>query len=125
MAKKSYKTIPEYIEAAPPEGQPQLRQLHALLQSIAPEAEQVIKWNTPFFVEPRFLFAFSAHKSHLGFNAMAESIEPFRDELSEYEITKMGILKIPYTKPLPEKLIRKIAEHRMQMVRERDDASFW
>ena len=38
-----------------------------ILKSVAPEAEEAIKWGTPFFVEPRFLFAFSAHKAHLNF----------------------------------------------------------
>ncbi|QDT31697.1 iron chaperone [Thalassoglobus polymorphus] len=124
MAKKLHETIPEYIEAAPPGGQLQLRQLHALLQSIAPEARQVINWNTAFFIERQFLFAFSAHEAHLEFNTTAESIEPFHNGLSKYEITETGVVKISYAEPLPEKLIRKIAEHRMQRVRERDDALF-
>ena len=61
MAGKRPTTIAEYIRAARGEGQPHLRRLYAILKSVAPQAEQVIKWGTPFFVEPRFLFAFSAH----------------------------------------------------------------
>ena len=61
MASKRPTTIAEYIEAAPREGQPHLRRLYAILKSVAPKAEEAIKWGTPFFVEPRFLFAFSAH----------------------------------------------------------------
>ena len=60
MASKRPTTIAEYIRAAPREGQPHLRRLYAILKSVAPEAEEAIKWGTPFFVEPRFLFAFSA-----------------------------------------------------------------
>ncbi|MEY4562182.1 MAG: hypothetical protein RLZZ618_1459 [Pseudomonadota bacterium] len=67
MPKPGPTTIPAYIDAAPPEGQALLRQLYALLKSVAPKAEEAIKWGTPFFVEPRFLFAFSAHKAHLSF----------------------------------------------------------
>ncbi len=65
MASKRPTTIAEYIRAAPRDGQPHLRRLYAILKSVAPEAEEAIKWGTPFFVEPRFLFAFSAHKAHL------------------------------------------------------------
>ena len=125
MASKRPTTIDEYIQAAPSEGQPHLKRLYAILQNVAPEAEEVIKWGTPFFVEPRFLFAFSAHKAHLGFTPSEEGLEPFRPELADYEITSKGILKIPYKMPLPEELIRKIAEQRLQAVSEREDDSFW
>jgi uncharacterized protein YdhG (YjbR/CyaY superfamily) len=65
MPAKRPTTIDAYIRAAPREGQPHLRRLHEILKSVAPQAEEAIKWGTPFFVEPRFLFAFSAHKAHL------------------------------------------------------------
>jgi len=44
-------TIAEYIQAAPAEGQPHLRQLYALLKKVAPDAQEAIKWGNPFFVE--------------------------------------------------------------------------
>ncbi|MCE9603878.1 MAG: DUF1801 domain-containing protein [Planctomycetia bacterium] len=125
MASKSPTTIAEYIRAAPREGRPHLRRVYAILKSVAPEAEEAIKWGTPFFVEPRFLFAFSAHKAHLGFTPTAAGLEPFREELKPYKTTKQGILQLPYDKPLPEDLVRKIAECRLQAVSERADDSFW
>jgi uncharacterized protein YdhG (YjbR/CyaY superfamily) len=124
MASKRPTTIAAYIRAAPREGQPHLRRLYAILKSVAPEAEETIKWGTPFFVEPRFLFAFSAHKAHLNFTPMAAGLEAFRKELEKHETTK-GTLQIPYDKPLPEDLIRRIAEHRLQDVRRRKDDAFW
>lgn len=117
-------TIPEYIRAAPREGQPHLRRLYALLKSTAPDAEEAIKWGTPFFVEPRFLFAFSAHKAHLNFVPMEAGLEPFRKELQGHKTTK-GALQVPYSKSLPEGLIRKIAEHRVDALRKRKDDAFW
>ncbi len=124
MASKRPTTIAEYIQAAPPEGQPHLRRLYEILKSVAPEAEEAIKWGTPFFVEPRFLFAFSAHKAHLNFTPNAEALEPFREELKQHKTTQ-GSLQVPYNKPLPEELIRKIAEHRFRVVSGREDDSFW
>ena len=102
-----------------------MRRLYAILKSVAPEAEEAIKWGTPFFVEPRFLFAFSAHKGHLNFSPTAAGLEPFRKELEKYKTTKSGMLQIPYNKPLPEDLVRKIAEYRLRQVREREDDAFW
>ncbi len=124
MASKRPTTIAKYIRAAPREGQPHLRRLYAILKSVAPEAEEAIKWGTPFFVEPRFLFAFSAHKAHLNFTPMAAGLEPFRKELEKHKTTKV-LLQIPYSKPLPGALIRKIAERRVRDVREREDDAFW
>ncbi len=124
MADKRPTTIAEYIQAAPREAQPHLRGLYALLKGVAPEAEEAIKWGTPFFVEPRFLFAFSAHKAHCSFAPPATVLELFRKELAKHETTK-GTLKIRYTEPLPEDLIRRIAECSLQLVRSREDDAFW
>jgi uncharacterized protein YdhG (YjbR/CyaY superfamily) len=117
-------TIPEYIEAAPPAGHAHLRRLYEILKEIAPDAREAIKWNTPFFIEPRFLFAFSAFKAHLSFTLTESDHEPFRKELEKFKTTK-GLLKIPYKDPLPEDLIRKIVERRLRELSARKDDSFW
>ncbi|HVE90273.1 MAG TPA: DUF1801 domain-containing protein [Burkholderiaceae bacterium] len=117
-------TIAAYIRAAPREGQPHLRRLYAILKSVAPDAEEVIKWGTPFFVEPRFVFAFSACKAHLNFAPTESALKAFRKKLEKHKTTK-NFLQIPYNEPLPENLIRKIAEYRVRAVRERDDDAFW
>jgi uncharacterized protein YdhG (YjbR/CyaY superfamily) len=124
MAGKRPTTIAGYIEAAPRAGQPHLRRLHAILKRVAPEAEEAIKWGTPFFVEPRFLFAFSAHKSHCSFAPVAAALEQFRAELNDYDTTK-GTLRLPYAEPLPEDLIRRLAECSLRIVRARKDDAFW
>ena len=124
MAKKRPTTIAEYIEAAPKQGQAHLRKLHAILKSVAPHAEEAIKWGQPFFIEPRFVFAFSAHKSHCNFAPSPESLEAFREELAAHKTTK-NFLQIPYDTPVPEELVRKIAEYRLRELNEREDDSFW
>jgi len=101
MASKHSTTIDEYIEVAPPEGRPHLRRVYAILKSVALDAEETIKWGTPFFVEPRFLFSFSAHKAPKNY------------------------LQLPYDQPVPEELVRKIAQHCVKAVRERKDDAFW
>jgi hypothetical protein len=52
-------------------------------------------------------------------------LEPFRAALKPHKTTKAGLLQIPYDSPLPERLIREIAERRLQDVRERADDGFW
>jgi uncharacterized protein YdhG (YjbR/CyaY superfamily) len=124
MAGKRPTTIAAYIKSAPREGQPHLLRLYALLKEVAPEAEEAIKWGTPFFVEPRFLFAFSAHKRHLDFTPMESGMAPFRKELKGHKTTAL-MLQVPYDKPLPESLIRRIARRRVRDVRKRKDDAFW
>jgi uncharacterized protein YdhG (YjbR/CyaY superfamily) len=124
MAGKHPTTINGYIEAAPREGQPHLRRLYAILKRVAPEAEETIKWGTPFFVEPRFLFAFSAHKAHCNFAPTVGALKAFRKELAKHKTTT-GMLQIPYDTPLPEGLVRKLAEHCLREVRKREDDAFW
>jgi len=123
MAKKPT-TIAAYIASAPSEAQPHLRKVHAILKSVAPRAEQTIKWNNPFFVEPRFLFAFSATKKHCNFAPSPETLQAFGDELADHKTTKY-YLQLPYTQPMPEKLIRKLAKHQLKRVHDRDDDNFW
>jgi uncharacterized protein YdhG (YjbR/CyaY superfamily) len=117
-------TIAGYIAAAPAVAQPHLRRLHAILKGVAPDAEETIKWGNPFFVEPRFLFGFSAHKAHCSFAPSAAALAAFRAELKELSTTK-NFLKLPYADPLPEDLIRRIAQWQLRAVGERDDDGFW
>ena len=124
MASKRPTTIAAYIKAAPREGQPHLHRLYKILKSVAPDAQETIKWGSPFFVEPRFLFAFSAYKAHLDFAPSTTALEAFREELKKHKTTK-NYLQVPYNEPLPEDLIRTIAEYRLREVREREDDGFW
>ncbi len=124
MNPKHPATIDEYIQAAPAAGQGHLQRLYALLKGVAPQAQEAMKWGSPFFIEPRFLFAFSAHKAHLNFTPSSKGLEPFAEELKQHKTTK-GMLQVAYKEPLPEDLIRRIAETRVQQLQERKDDSFW
>jgi uncharacterized protein YdhG (YjbR/CyaY superfamily) len=115
-------TIAQYIAAAAPVAQPHLRKLHAILKSVAPDAQEAIKWGNPFFIDPRFVFAFSAHKAHCSFAPTAAALAAFSKELKNHDTTQ-NFLKLPYNKPLPEALIRKIAKYRLQHMG--DGATFW
>jgi uncharacterized protein YdhG (YjbR/CyaY superfamily) len=124
VAGKRPTTIAGYIAAAPAVAQPHLRQLHALLKDVAPDAQEAIKWGAPFFVEPRFLYSFAAFKTYCVFVPSAETLAAFEKELASYATTK-NFLKLPYDKPLPEALLRRIAKYQLNRVRARKDDAFW
>ncbi len=124
MASRRPTTIAQYIAAAPAAGQPHLRQVYAILKDVAPQAQEAIKWGNPFFVEPRFLFAFSAHKAHLSFAPGAGAMEAFRKELAQHKTTT-HMLQVAYTEPVPEVLIRKMARFCVKALRGRQGDGFW
>src|ERR1044072_4969575 len=119
MAGKRPTTIAEYISPAPGGAKPHLRGLYAILKSVAPDAEEAMECGNPFFVDPRFLFAVAAHKAHLSFAPSPAALDAFRKELEDHDTTK-NFLKIPYSKPLPQKLIRKIATYRVKNISDSD-----
>lgn len=117
-------TIAEYIETAPEGARPHLWRLYEILKSVAPDAEEAIKWGAPFFIEPRFLYSFSAHKAHVSLALTPATLEAHRDDL-EGHATTINFLKVRYDEPMPEDLIRKLAEHRLRAVMQREDDGFW
>ena len=124
MAAAKPRTPEEYIRAAPAAGQAHLRKMQAVLQAVAPKATEVIKWGNPFFVEPRFLFAYSAHKEHLNLAPSAPTLQHFAAELEGFRTTKY-MLQLRYDEPFPEALVRKIAKYQLGVVSKRKDDAFW
>ena len=112
-------TIDEYIAQAPEESKKMLNELRALLKKAAPKATEAIKWSSAVFEEKRILFAFTAYKSYVNFMPTGPSLTPFLDELKDYKLGK-DTIQFPYDKPLPKKLISKIAAYRVKDVRDND-----
>jgi uncharacterized protein YdhG (YjbR/CyaY superfamily) len=119
MAKPKATTVDEYISAAPEVAQAKLREIRAILKKVAPEATESLKWGAPVFEEKRILFSYAAFKSHLNFFPTQPALEPFKEELADYDTGKDSI-KFPYDRPLPKELIERIAAYRAKEVRERD-----
>jgi uncharacterized protein YdhG (YjbR/CyaY superfamily) len=119
MPKTKPTTVDEYIRAAPKEAQAKLRELRAILKKVAPKAEEKMKWGSPVFEEKRILFSFTAYKSHINFMPTGPAMKPFAKELAGFTTGK-DTIQLPYDKPLPKTLIRKIAAFRLKEVREKD-----
>jgi uncharacterized protein YdhG (YjbR/CyaY superfamily) len=112
-------TVDEYIAAAPAEAHGHLQEIRAILREVAPEAAEALKWGAPVFEERRILFSFAASKSHLTFMPTGPAMEPFEADLAGYKTGK-DTIQLPYDRPLPADLIRKIAAFRLRDVREND-----
>ena len=119
MPKNTPRTVDEYIDAAPVQARSHLLEIRSILKRVAPDADETLKWGKPVLEDRRILFSYSAYKSHLNFMPTGPAIEPFRTELGDYKTGK-DTLQLPYDKPLPAALIRKIAAYRVKQVREED-----
>lgn len=119
MPRTKAATVDDYIAAAPEEARKTLREIRALLRKVAPNARETIKWGQPVFEDGRILFSYSAFKSHLNFMPTGPALEPFKKELAAYKTGK-DTVQLPYDKPLPKTLIRKIAAYRVKQVKEKD-----
>src|SRR5215472_4572979 len=90
------KSVDEYIAAQPEAVRPKLEQVRAAIRSAVPEAVEVIGYRMP---------GYKLHgKPMLFFAAL-------KDELAGYELRK-GTVHFPLTKPVPVKLIKRIAKLR-------------
>lgn len=119
MAKTKPTTITAYIKNAPKIAQPKLREMRAILKSVAPKATETIKWGAPIFEEKRILFSFSAFRTHLTFMPTRTTLTYFKKALAKYR-TGLDTIQFPYDQPLPRALIRKIAAFRARDVRKND-----
>jgi len=100
--------IDEYIAVQDEKIQPRLREIRAVLQSALPEAEERISWSMPTYWKGRNIIHFAASKKHLGLYPGDEAVTAFSNELTDFDVSK-GTIRLPYDRPLPEELVKKIA----------------
>ena len=113
METKQFKTIDEYIAAAPEDIQATLQKLRRVIQEAAPDAREVISYSMPAFKQNGILVYFAAFRKHIGFFPTASGVAAFKKELAAYETTK-GTVRFPLDQPIPFELVTKIVKFRVQ-----------
>jgi uncharacterized protein YdhG (YjbR/CyaY superfamily) len=111
--KKGFKTIDEYIDAFPKNIQIILEEMRQAIREAAPETEEAISYQMPAFKLKGILVWFAAFKNHIGFYPKTSAIEAFKEELSDYEVTK-GTVRFPLNKPIPFDLVKKMVKWRVK-----------
>jgi uncharacterized protein YdhG (YjbR/CyaY superfamily) len=107
------KNIDEYISAFSPEVQGILQKIRAAVRSVAPSAEETIKYKMPTFMLNGNLVYFAAFKNHIGFYPPVTGDKRLEKQLSVYKGPK-GSLKFPLDEPIPYNLIKKIVGLRVR-----------
>jgi len=105
-------TVDEYIALAPPDVQPILNQIRAVIKETAPQALEKISYQMPGFYQHGYLVWFGVHTHHIGFYPTGEGMAAFKTELSGYKTSK-GAVQFPLDQPIPFDLIRKMVRFKL------------
>ena len=85
-------TIDEYIDAQDETVQPRLREVHEILRTAIPDAEERISWSMPTYWKGRNIIHFAASKKHLGLYPGGEATTVFAEELRGWDVDHNAIL---------------------------------
>ncbi len=107
------KSVDEYIAVQPEAVRPKLEQVRAAIRRAVPEAVEGIGYRMPGYkLKGKPLLYFAGFKEHYSlFAASGTFFAALEDELKGYEVRK-GTVHFPLTKPVPLKLISRIAKLR-------------
>ncbi len=106
-------SVEAYIAAQPEAMQPKLEQVRAAIRKAVPEAVEGIGYRIPGYkLHGKAMLYFAGFKEHYSlFAASGTFFAGLEDELRGYEVRK-GTVRFPLTKPVPMRLIGRIAKLR-------------
>ncbi len=106
-------SVDEYIAAQPEIVRPKLEQVRKAIRSAVPEALEGIGYRMPGYkLHGKPMLYFAGFKGHYSlFAASGSFFATLKDELAGYELRK-GTVHFPLSKPVPVKLIGRIAKLR-------------
>lgn len=105
-----FTSIDEYISTFPKDVQKILEEMRATMKAAVPDAQEAISYNIPTLtLNGKSFISFAGWKKHTSIYPIPSGSEAFNKELSKYADGK-GTLKFPLDKPLPLKLIGRVAK---------------
>jgi uncharacterized protein YdhG (YjbR/CyaY superfamily) len=124
MGKVRFQSVNEYIGSQPEAAQAALEAVRSAIRRAVPRAEELISYNIPAYklLGERLLY-FAGWKQHYSlYPATGRLLAAFKGELAPEEIQKSTI-RFPFSKPVPIKLIGRIAKFRAMEIAERGAAA--
>src|SRR5207302_10693333 len=101
----------------PPATRRSLQKVRETIQSAAPSATEVVSYGIPAFrFNGRILVYYAAWKNHYSIYPMTDAIRrAHAAELQGYETSK-GTVRVPLTKRVPTRLIKRLVKARMAAI---------
>ena len=109
-------SVDSYIASFPERTQQVLKEVRAMIRSLAPEADEKMAYGIPTFTLNGNLVHYGAYEHHIGFYPGAEGIEKFKHEFVDYKYAR-GSVQFPLDHPMPMDLIRRITLFRVEQNR--------
>jgi uncharacterized protein YdhG (YjbR/CyaY superfamily) len=123
MAKTDFKTVDAYIASQPEAVQEILERVRNAIRKAVPAAEEGLSYKMPAYKlrnGPVLYFA-EWKQGYSLYPAIERDIAAFKDELAPYEVNK-GTIRFPLSRPIPVKLVGRIAKFRAKEVAKREKA---
>lgn len=107
-------TVDDYIKDLPRPGSDRVTALRELIQSVAPDLDEDLKWGSPAYLHTDgvIMLVLSAHKAHANVVFTPSTRESFAAELTSFSTGK-GSIKLPYYHEIPTELIGRMIRHRI------------
>jgi uncharacterized protein YdhG (YjbR/CyaY superfamily) len=117
MAKKSVKSVDDYLASQPKAVRTVLDRVRTTIRRAVPRAEEGISYQIPTYkLQGRPVLYFAAWKHHYSlYPAGANVFSAFKDDLAPYEVAR-GTIRFPLSQPVPVKLIAGIAKLRAKQI---------
>ena len=117
------KSVDAYIAAQPADVRDVLERVRSTIRKALPAAEEVISYQIPAYRLPGgVVIYFAGWRQHYSlYPATALVVAALKDELAPYEKSK-GTIRFPLCRPVPVRLIARIAKLRAKEVAERAGA---
>jgi len=108
-------TVDEYIEGFVGQAREMLEQVRALVRETVPEATEAIKWSHPAWVHASgtILFTLNGYTEHANIVFTPSTREAFDADLAGFATGK-GSVKLPYGRPVPRDLLRRMMAFRVR-----------
>ena len=113
-------TIDQYIARFPPAVRAALKRVRTTIRKAVPGAEEVISYRIPAYrLHGRIVLYFAGWRHHYSiYPSNNRLVAALADELAPYEVSK-GTIRFPLSRPVPVKLIERIARLRATEIAER------
>lgn len=106
MAKSPFSTVNEYIDSFDENVIEKLQSIRSLVLESVPDASEKLSWGAPTYAYHGFLIQFAAYQHHIGFYTSPQTIQQFKEQLSDYKTNEKNTVQFPLGKPLPLTLMR-------------------
>ena len=107
----------DYLNGLPPAQKAALARVRAVVEAVAPEAEEGVSYGMPAFLfAGRPLLGFRAAKKHLSvFPFSPAAIEAVKDRLEGFDLSK-GTIRFSPSAPVPEDVLADLVQARRQEI---------